>query len=511
MEFREPIAGATDQRGMSVPFEPNDFGQTPLFDECPASAATEKSVYGGKYLNRTQRPWLEWWRPLYGEGPIAAPGFWPSRPGPGGECPGACEPGVCLESGYSGPLAGAIARGRSANPDCTNPAVPQFLLYGEYRTAGALNQLVDRDPAVWAHQLNLEMDLRLTATERFHALWTPLTRGNTFTAVEYEHGRGTIVNGLNQNLQTLFFEGDLGYMLGGLLGTPPPFDLPFTVGRVPLLFQNGIWMDDALLGTAVTIPARNSAMLDWSNFEVTFFAAFDELNSPAFGADDSVAQVFGATTFIESRGGYLELGYAFLDDTTGQGLGYHNVGVSYTRRYLNLVSNSLRAVTNVGQTTDAGPQTADGVLILAENSLLTPLPYNVIPYLNLFAGFDHPQSVARGAAAQGVLRNTGINFETDFLTNYPTLDPTGNNTYGGAWGVDLLGSDFDRQLIVEVALLRVMKDASQRLAPGDQYGLGARYQRTLNHAWLFRADAMYGFLEDSRDVCGARVELRHKF
>jgi hypothetical protein len=112
---------------------------------------------------------------------------------------------------------------------------------------------------------------------------------------------------------------------------------------------------------------------------------------------------------------------------------------------------------------------------------------------------------------QGPLKNTGINFESDLLTGYPILDDSANNTYGGAFGVDLLGRQFDRQLILEAAVLQAFEDPAARIAPGDQYAAGIRYQRRLNHALILRADAMHGWLENSNDVDGVRVELRHKF
>ena len=205
---------------------------------------------------------------------------------------------------------------------------------------------------------------------------------------------------------------------------------------------------------AATIPARNNPWLDWSNFDTTFFLGLDEVTSNiAFEGDNRAANIVGFTTFIESRGGYIELGYAFLDDTENQGRSYHNIAASYTRRYLNLLSNSVRMIVNTGQDGPQDDRTADGLLLLMENSFLTRNPYNVIPYVNLFAGFGNPQSAAR---LQGPLKNTGINFESDLLTGYPLLDDSGNNTYGAALGVDLLGNAFEQQLILEAAVLQVM-------------------------------------------------------
>src|SRR5690606_7769633 len=245
---------------------------------------------------------------------------------------------------------------------------------------------------------------------------------------------------------TLYFEGDLGQIWGGIEGTYAPFDLPIAVGLVPLLFQNGIWMQDAMVGAAATLPTRNSAALDWSNFDVTFFTAFDKISTGALPGDEDGAKLYGATTFIEARGGYFEAGYAFVNDTRDQGRSYSNIGLSYTRRYFNRVSNSLRVITNFGQDGPQQDRTADGVLLLMENSLITKSPYNVVPYLNFFAGFDRPQPAARAGAFGGVLFNTGSLFQSDALTGYPTLDPTGNDTFGAAFGLDLLAPDFGQQL-----------------------------------------------------------------
>jgi hypothetical protein len=274
----------------------------------------------------------------------------------------------------------------------------------------------------------------------------PLDERNEFASLINDKGRissNDAWDAWDARTDTLFFEGDVGYLLGGWYNQEASFNLPIAVGLIPLVFQNGIWIEDAFVGMAATIPARNNPWLDWSNFDTTFFLGLDEVTSNrAFDGDNRAANIVGFTTFIESRGGYIEMGYAFLDDTENQGRSYHNVAASYTRRYLNLLSNSVRMIVNTGQGGPADDRTADGLLLLMENSFLTRNPYNVIPYVNLFAGFGNPQSAAR---LQGPLKNTGINFESDLLTGYPLLDDSANNTYGAAIGVDLLGNAFEQQ------------------------------------------------------------------
>jgi hypothetical protein len=466
---------ALDPRVQRGEYSSQDFTPDPsYYAQLPYNACAEESVYGGNYLNPVQRPLVEWGMPLYLNGPAPPPS---------------------LEFG------------------ATNPSVKRFYVYGDYRLAATYNNTKGDDAGIVANRLNLELDYWFTATERIHGSIGPFQDGNDFMRVEFGNGRTRFHDELNTfdaDTDTLFFEGDVGAMVGGATGRYAPFDLPVTVGLIPLLFQNGIWMNDAIVGAALTIPARNSPLMDWSNFDVTFFTGFDQLNSPAFG-DDTSASVFGATTFIEAKGGYIEAGYAFLDDPSVAGSSYSNIGLSYTRRYLNLVSNSLRVIVNAGQDGPESDRTADGVLFLAENSFLTPWPYNVIPYVNLFAGFDRPESVARAGAAGGVLFNTGILFESDNLTGYPTLDATGNNTYGAAIGVDLLSPNFRDQLILETAALEVTDDPASRAAPGSQYGVGARYQVPISNCSLIRFDVMHGWLNGEDDVSGARVEYRWKF
>lgn len=455
-----------------VPYDPGAFAPDPDYSDWKYCPEVEKSPWDDKFPLTTQRPWVEWGRGLYREGRIPPSETWMG---------------------------------------CHNLVSQHFLVYGDFRSGLAYIDAGGNDQVVWANRLNLDLDWKITSTERVHAFIGPLDRGASVTRVVMDNGELDLVDELDKNFDTGFFEGDLGAILGGMGGYDSPFDLPFTVGLIPLLFQNGIWMEDALVGAAMTVPARHNSALNWPNYDLTFFAAIDRLNSPAFGTDDSAAHVYGVHWFLEAYGGYFELGYAALDDQTNAGLGYHNVGASFTRRYFQRLSNSVRVIFNTGQDPVTGPRTADGQLVIIENALISSSPNTFVPYCNLFGGFGRPQSVGRAAVSGGVLRNTGILFETDGLTGFPFLDDTANNTYGGAMGVNWLGPNLDRQVILEMATVQTFGRRGGRRAVGDQYGFGARYQKNLNHAWLFRADLLYGFLDGDNDLVGVRTELRHKF
>ena len=391
-----------------------------------------------------------------------------------------------------------------------NPLMPGLAVYGDWRTAVAVNRNNGKEVAQIATRLNIDVDFKITATERIHAFFTPIQDGAAkLSRFEFGHADGEwkFVGEFDPNPQTLFFEGDLGSLYSGFSGTESGFDLPFTVGLFPLFLQNGIWANDAILGGAVSVPAKNSAALDLPNFDVTFFVAFDNVdNVGIIGADSHVANLYGLTAFIDAFDGYVETGYAMVqgyDDRDG--LLVHFLTAAYTRRYYNTVSNSTRVFANFGDDPDGD---SDGFAIISENSLITGLPSTLLPYANFFVGFGNPQPLVDGNGA-GILKNVGINFETDALTGYPKLDDTGADAWGGAIGLQYL-FNLDQQLVFEFATVQPFNPGGSGVQ-NAQYGFGARYQIALDRAWLFRADATYHIIEGEEDNFGLRAEMRRKF
>ncbi len=452
------------------------FGPDPDYGDDIYNAEAQKAIYGGKRAVFTPRPLLELGRPQYQNGPLT--------------------------------------RTTSIIGD-RNQIAPALAVYGDLRTAVALNDNGGVENDLLAARLNLDIDLKLTGTERLHAFVRPLDKNNEFTRISVNDDVDDDEFILDGNLETLFFEGDLGAIAGGIADVPSSFDLPFAVGLMPLLFQNGVWLEDAFTGLAVTIPARNSRRFDISNFDITFFAGFDKVSSQAirdeFGqvADDNV-NVYGIASFWELLRGYAEVDYAFIDgrDEFDQ-FDHHNFSVSFSKRFRDIASSSFRIISTFGQDLEGTEKTAGGTLLLWENSLITSRPSTFIPYMNFFAGFDRPQSVARDNG--GLLKTVGINFESDALTGYPLLDDTGQDVFGGAIGIQNLFS-LDQQLVVELAGVKLMDDdAPLGKAKGDQLALGIRYQRPLSRAWLIRADAIKGWLENDDNIDGIRFEIRRKF
>jgi len=464
-----------------VPYDPSVFRPDPSYEDTVYDFERQLDIYGGKFSVQTPRPLLELGRELYRAGPF--------------------QP----ESDFLGEL---------------NPVAQSFFIYGDWRTALAFNDNGAVEKGQVATRLNLDFDYKITATERIHAFIGPLNKGGKFTRCEFfGDDEDDCEEEIDANIDALFFEGDVGAIAAGLTGEYQSYDLPFSFGLMPLLFQNGVWVEDAFTGAAFTIPALNSATLDISNMDITFFGAFDKVTTPGirdrFGqpADHGV-NVYGVTTFIEAMRGFWEAGYAYLDgvdDLDDQS--FHNITAAFTKRYGAWLSNSVRVVGNFGQDENAfGQKNANGALLIVENSLITALPSTFIPYANFFVGIDKPQSVARDGGAGGILKTIGVNFETDGLTGFPKLDDTGNDTFGGALGLQYL-FDLDQQIVGEFAFLQAIggKNNPDRVAAGDEYAIGLRYQLPLDKAWIFRADAMHGWRVRDDNLFGARVEIRRKF
>lgn len=453
------------------------FRPDPTYEEKPYSPEAQYKIYGDKKPASTPRPLLELGRKIYTGGPFEK---------------------------------GSDILGRK------NLVWPRLSVFGDWKTAIEYNDNGVDERGHIATTLNLDIDLQLTGTERIHAFVQPLEQADV-TRYEFfgddEDGFDEAVNG---NIETLFFEGDVGAIMTGLTDEEQSFDLPIAFGLVPLFFQNGIWVDEAVIGGATSIVAKNSPLLTISNMDFTFFAAFDNVENPNILDAEGVREehdldMYGVAAFIEATEGYYEFGAGYIngrDDFSDQD--HTNLTLAYSSRYGSWLSNSVRGVWAFGQDRDNDQeQTVDGFALLVENSFITHKPSTLIPYANFFLGLDKPAPLSD---ATGLLKNTGITFESGGLQGFPKLDDSANDTFGGAVGVQYL-FNLDQQIVVEASTAQVIGgfQAVGRNAKDDQYGLGFRYQLPLTETWIFRADGIYGIRQGDEDVRGARAEMRLKF
>ena len=83
---------------------------------------------------------------------------------------------------------------------------------------------------------------------------------------------------LNGTLTTLFFQGDLGELFPNLdLGDTKGLDIGFAVGRQPLIFQDGIMINEDVID-AFGITRTSNFFLGASSWRMTGIFAWNELS-----------------------------------------------------------------------------------------------------------------------------------------------------------------------------------------------------------------------------------------
>ena len=131
-------------------------------------------------------------------------------------------------------------------------------------TSVAANDVGNDTVIEWANRLNLDLDLKLTATERLHMFLRPLDRAGKTLGIRWsdnndDNGGDGRVGRVDAGVETVFCEGEAGALIAGLSDEYQSFDLPFSVGLLPILTQNGLWTNDAFIGGGFALPSLNSA------------------------------------------------------------------------------------------------------------------------------------------------------------------------------------------------------------------------------------------------------------
>src|SRR5216684_2193282 len=173
--------------------DPNLFKPDPCYQQ-PYDSAAELEIYGGKRRIVRPRPPIEWGLRLYDRGAYTPRPTWL----------GAKDP-----IGF------------------------HFFTFGDFRIAAAYNdngKVVNgkTEQSQVAVRLNLDMDAQFTATERIHLFTRPIDKNGSFTRYLISGGvKDKFVHDLDFNIDSLFFEGDIGAMRQGFTGETNHIDRPF--------------------------------------------------------------------------------------------------------------------------------------------------------------------------------------------------------------------------------------------------------------------------------------------
>ncbi|MEM7482350.1 MAG: hypothetical protein AAF481_14330 [Acidobacteriota bacterium] len=396
---------------------------------------------------------------------------------------------------------------------------PSLLVFGTLRTAAQTFENPAGRVSEVATRLDLFANLQLSGTERLVVGFRPLDQDGRFTSYVFESDlpgvdESDFSDEFNGEITSLFFEGDFGEIFPNLSRDDfSPTDVGFSVGRQPLLFQEGLLINDAIDGVGVTRntlqPARSS------NFRATLFWGWNDVGRPGVGGnpEDDDAQLVALLTSADLRRSTIDADLAWvLSDTRGNGAlrsGGDLIagGVSFTQR-IGLFNTSFRLLGSLAdeETVSAG----EGLLLFSEVSR-TPHHTHDLLYFNTFLAVDRFTSAARGPATGGPLGRAGINFAAVGLGRYgAALSSQAQDVAGGAVGYQRFFDHTRKQLIVEVGA-RVGTDSSI----ADAIAATGRYQAAVGRRFVLRTEAFAGLRRDpggsDEELFGGRFEVLLKF
>lgn len=394
---------------------------------------------------------------------------------------------------------------------------PSLLVFGTFRTAvQAFDDGVRRPNGFdyrseWANRLDLFVNLRLSATERILFGIRPMddpTRGDNlnrsqFTGWEFEP-REKGVERFNGRVRTLFFEGDLGEMFPILdPSDDSPLDLGFSIGRQPLLFQDGVLINGTM--DAVGITHNNFHLPGSSKMRLTAIYAMPDM------IQTTQANRFDVVAFqseIDTSWSTIELDGAYRNSRGGSGSGlFFGVGVIQRIWKLNSVFRY-----NLSTPLGRGPgEIGNGHLFISELSLDLPWPHALAPlvYMNAFLGIDHYQSAFRDSGAGGPLGRVGILFASPGIGRYGSpLNAFPDRSWGGALGCQMfLGELKQTQFVVEVGT----RSSLQESVADSAVGVSARVQQGLFGQALITVEGFFAKQERLHEAAGGRLELLIQF
>jgi hypothetical protein len=386
---------------------------------------------------------------------------------------------------------------------------PAFWVFGTYRTGISYqDNRAGTKFTEWSNRLDLFGQLNLSGTERLLVGLRPLDRerGNRRTFASYDFRGGDWIDGANTDLQTFFFEGDFGEIFPNLdpydFGT---LDYGFSVGRQPMLFQQGLLVNEDLID-AVTVTRNTLSGSGNLNLRITGVYAHREVHrnnnqpdpdSQLIGlfteSDFAISTVNADVAYVNSRTNLADL-VAFGLSAIQRLRGFHNT--------YNTSFHLLASFPTEGETAASG----QGELLFSQVSW-TPHHSNDLVYLNGFWAIDQFTSPARGPLAGGPLGQTGILFAAAGLGRFGApLSNQASDAAGGSLGYQLFFDETRKQVVLEVG----GRTDTNGIDAGE-IGIGARCQTALDQHWIFIVDG-FATKREARGVApGCRVELLAKF
>lgn len=403
---------------------------------------------------------------------------------------------------------------------------PSLLAFGTFRTA--LQSFApsgsDSRTSEWANRLDLFFNLYLSGTERLVVGFRTFDQDGRFSGYVFESPDpaldGEFRDEFDGDIEVLFFEGELGEIFPNLdREDRGSLDVGFSVGRQPMLFQEGMLIQDTLDGIGLT---RNTLLPPkTSNFRATLFFAWDNvhrggLDPTILGGDlrganpeDRSGQLFALLTSTDVRRSTIDADLAYVQSDDPRVGDLAAIGLSAVQR-LGRTNASFRLLGSFAVDDETAFST-DGVLFFSELSW-TPKGNHDLLYVTSFAAAGEFSSAARGPATGGPLGRAGINFAAVGLGSYgAALSSRARDTAGGAVGYQKFFDHTRRQLIFELGARFGTSSAEADAFAGTvrfQQALGRRLVMVVD-GFVGRRSGLPGIGDDT--LYGGRIELLTKF
>jgi hypothetical protein len=401
---------------------------------------------------------------------------------------------------------------------------PTLILFGTLRTALQSFESGDTRFTELASRLDLFANLQLSGTERLVVGFRNLDQSGRFTSYILEPGPSDPAfqaafgddgdrfrEELNAEIQSLYFEGEFGEIFPRLdAGDFGRTDVGFSIGRQPLLFQEGMLIQDSIDGVGLT---RNTLQpKGTSNVRATLFVGVNEIHRA--NVEDRDADLVALLTSTDVRRSTIDADLVYVSGgESGDGLSSGDLiagGISAVQR-IGTRNTSLRLLASHALDEETF-QATDGALLFGELSW-TPHYTDDLVYFTAFVAVDEFSSAARGPATGGPLGRAGINFAAVGLGSYGApLSSRARDVAGGAFGYQkFFGATKRRQLLTEVGLR--VGTASEVT---DSVAATVRYQMARGRRVVLVWDAFVGQRDGGASAAdetlyGGRFELVVKF
>ena len=383
---------------------------------------------------------------------------------------------------------------------------PQLLIWGTYRTAvQSFDPEGDSDTRIseWRNRLDIFAEVEVSPTDRIVLGFRPIQDDAEFSGCSFEPGSKGCDGEFDGEPTVGFVEFNFGEVWPNLdPDETRALDVEISAGRQPLLFQDGMLINDIVDSFAIT--RNNITIGPTNNTRITGIVGFSDIHRGDNRLDGGAT--LGALVIeTDVPATTINLDLAFVGSSDDDDGNSFHAGLSFVQR-IGHFNTAFRAL--VSENIDGDSDAArDGALFFSEINWIPPRTHDNV-YLNVFLGVDQFTSAARDPTTGGPLGRAGVLFAAIGLGGYGApLGNDVNDVAGAAIGYQKFWNRGRTWLLFEVG------GRDSWSGDGSQSGVagGVTLQQAIGRRFVARADTFLGHREEGDLGWGARFEILMKF